>query len=314
MTGKLLTPVLVTGSPRSGSTWAGRMLAAAPELHYVHEPFNPHSGAPELGRLKFERHFTYLGEHNQARYRANLARVVADQFDFGHALRSVRRPRQLSALLKRRAEHAARNSKGIVPLIKDPIALMSARWLVREFGMKCVVMIRHPGAFVASINRLEWNSRPFRWALAQPELMEQVFPNYRAELEAMRDSEYEVIDHASMAWKLHHHVIAQLQAEYADSPDWCFVRHEKLSQDPVAGFKGLYTQLGLSWTPEVEQLVKEHSAETNPDQASGKDKALRLNSAANLAAWRSALSPADIEIVKRRVAGVCEQFYPLDSW
>ena len=216
--------------------------------------------------------------------------------------------------MQRRAEQAARTANGVLPLLKDPIALMSARWLVREFGLKCVVMIRHPGAFVASINRLEWNSRPWRWALAQPELMEQGFTEYREELEVMRDSDYEVIDHASMAWKLHHHVIGQLQSEFADSPDWSFVYHEELSNDPVAGFQALYGKLGLTWTAEAEQLIREHSSEANPDQASGKDKALRLNSAANLKAWRNALSEADVTTVKRRVEGVVEQFYPADSW
>ena len=33
-------PVLVTGSPRSGSTWVGNVLALAPGAGYIHEPFN----------------------------------------------------------------------------------------------------------------------------------------------------------------------------------------------------------------------------------------------------------------------------------
>ena len=303
-------PLLLTGSPRSGSTWAGRMLSAAPELHYVHEPFNPHSKAPELGRLRFPRHFTYLGPHNEAQYRRDLTRVVADKFDLGFALGQLRRPGQVKGLLANRALHSERNRQGVVPLLKDPIALMSARWLVREFGMRCVVMIRHPAAFVASINRLEWNSKPWRWALAQPELMSEVFPDYRAELEAMRDQEYEVIDHAAMAWKLHHHVIADLRREFADSPDWTFVYHEELSANPMDGFRTLYDRLQLTWTPAAEALVNEHSSAANPERASGKEKALHLNSAANVASWRSALSDADIATVRNRVAGCVEQFYP----
>ena len=33
-------PILVTGSHRSGTTWAGQMLATAPGIGYIHEPFN----------------------------------------------------------------------------------------------------------------------------------------------------------------------------------------------------------------------------------------------------------------------------------
>jgi hypothetical protein len=31
-------PILVTGSPRSGTTFVGRMLALSPGVHYIHEP------------------------------------------------------------------------------------------------------------------------------------------------------------------------------------------------------------------------------------------------------------------------------------
>ena len=140
-------PVLVTGSPRSGSTWMGHMLAASGELHYVHEPFNPHSDAPELGRLKFAQHFTFLGPHNESRYREDLQRVIEGRFDLRHALSRVRRPRQLRQLLARRRDHAQRLAQGVQVMFKDPIALMSADWLLDNFDMRCVVMIRHPAAF-----------------------------------------------------------------------------------------------------------------------------------------------------------------------
>ena len=34
-------PILVTGAHRSGTTWVGKMLALAPGIGYVHEPFSP---------------------------------------------------------------------------------------------------------------------------------------------------------------------------------------------------------------------------------------------------------------------------------
>ena len=33
-------PIIISGSPRSGSTWIGRVLSQHPETKYVHEPFN----------------------------------------------------------------------------------------------------------------------------------------------------------------------------------------------------------------------------------------------------------------------------------
>ncbi len=34
-------PVLLTGMPRSGTTWVGRVLTADPSVFEVYEPFNP---------------------------------------------------------------------------------------------------------------------------------------------------------------------------------------------------------------------------------------------------------------------------------
>jgi hypothetical protein len=41
--------------------------------------------------------------------------------------------------------------RGHQPLVKDPIALLSAEWLQRTLGMDRVVPIRHPGAFAHGI-------------------------------------------------------------------------------------------------------------------------------------------------------------------
>ena len=42
------SPILVTGLPRSGTSWVGKMLAASGELVYVNEPLNPQH--PPAGR------------------------------------------------------------------------------------------------------------------------------------------------------------------------------------------------------------------------------------------------------------------------
>ena len=52
-------PILVTGAHRSGTTWVGKMLALAPGVGYVHEPFNPRFSA---GR--FDRYFTVVTREN----------------------------------------------------------------------------------------------------------------------------------------------------------------------------------------------------------------------------------------------------------
>ena len=49
-------PILVTGAHRSGTTWVGKMLALAPGVGYIHEPFSP-ATAPGISGAPFDRYF-----------------------------------------------------------------------------------------------------------------------------------------------------------------------------------------------------------------------------------------------------------------
>jgi hypothetical protein len=304
-------PVLVTGSPRSGTTFTGRMLTLTNELYYVHEPFNPHSKGEEArGRLSFERHFTYVTADNGASYKADVQRMVEGRYDLAHALKSVRRPRQLVRAFARRREFDARR-KVSAPLIKDPIALMAAPWLVSTFDLNCVVTIRHPGAFVASIDRLEWDSKPFRWALSQPTLMRDVLHPFETELRELESADADVVERAAMAWKLHHFVIRSYRERF---PGWTFLRHEDVSRKPVPVFEKVYDRLGLTWTPAIAAAIDAQTGTANPNAAEGKDKALRLDSRAALGGWKSRVTQDEIDRIRARVAGVVEAFYDDDEW
>ncbi len=86
MSGK---PILVTGAHRSGTTWVGKMLALAPGVAYVHEPFSPRT-PKGLSPAGFDRYFTVVTTANESRYRAGLARTLAQRYDLGAQLRSAR--------------------------------------------------------------------------------------------------------------------------------------------------------------------------------------------------------------------------------
>ena len=80
-------PILVTGAHRSGTTWVGKMLALAPGVAYLHEPFNPRFSA---GR--FDRYFIVVTSENEDRYAPELERVLELRYDLAARLRTRRRP------------------------------------------------------------------------------------------------------------------------------------------------------------------------------------------------------------------------------
>ena len=53
------SPILVTGTHRSGSTWVGNVLGLAPGTGYVHEPFHCRC-QPGICRAHFPHWFQYV--------------------------------------------------------------------------------------------------------------------------------------------------------------------------------------------------------------------------------------------------------------
>src|SRR4051794_11323656 len=79
---RTLAGVLVTGSHRSGTTWVGRMIAAAPGTCYLHEPFKPRWDPPYVW-TRFDTWFLYLNETNAAPFE----RAVADTLGLRYSWR-----------------------------------------------------------------------------------------------------------------------------------------------------------------------------------------------------------------------------------
>ena len=136
-------PILVTGAHRSGTTWVGKMLALAPGVAYIHEPFSPK--APKgLSPAGFERYFTVVTSENEGRYRAGLKHSLALRYDVSAQLRSaqnwrdvVRIPRyvdeMLDCVLQASSHHAA--VVGSVGIRKDLEALAIVE--LQSFDEQC---------------------------------------------------------------------------------------------------------------------------------------------------------------------------------
>lgn len=136
-------PILVTGSPRSGTTFVGRMLALSPEVHYIHEPFHPRFG-PEVTAARFRQFYTYLGDGSADAVLKPLARTMALHYDLGPALRRARRPANARRAVRQWHEFNRARRRGARALVKDPAALFSSEWLADTFQMKVIVLIAIP--------------------------------------------------------------------------------------------------------------------------------------------------------------------------
>ena len=300
-------PILVTGAHRSGTTWVGKMLALAPGVAYIHEPFNPRT-APGLSPARFDRYFTVVTRENEGRYRAGLEQTVRFRYGLGAQLRSLRGAadvartgRDLARVGRARLTHAR-------PLVKDPIALLSAEWLAETFAMDVVVLIRHPAAFAASLKRLGWK-HSFDTFIQDGRVPEVLRP-YESEIREQAERPGEILAQAALLWRLLYNAVDGYRQRH---PDWSFVRHEDASAEPVATFERLYEHLGLELTPDAREAIARASASDNPAELPT-PHSVQLDSAASLGRWRDDLTADEVETLRERTRDVWPRFYSDDDW
>jgi hypothetical protein len=309
-------PLLVTGMPRTATSWVGKMLQASGRLVYVNEPLNPRhppGRSPGVLRAEVSHAFQYISEENERDWLAAFRDTVRLRY---HPLAEVRRnhrPYDLLRAAKYTAGFALGRLRGRRALLDDPYAVFAAPWLHRRVGCQVVVTVRDPVATVSSWQRLGWRPR-LGELLAQPALVRDRLAPFRAELEAATAGPFDGVAHASLLWRVIYRTVAAYHQEIEGLQ---VVRHEDLSFDPVAGFAGLYDRLGLPFGPAAEQAIV-RATSGGADQgvmrwslSSGgvsKTAARRLDSRANLDAWRGRLRPEEVARVRALTADVAGAF------
>ncbi len=306
------SPILLTGGNRTGTTWAGKMLAASEAVGYIPEAFNTEVGLlRNSGLIKQE--YLHLPQCDEFPDIYNLVSGILDwryysvndlflateyqPFRWNYA----RRIKHYYMMLRNRMQ----NRRG---LLKDPIALFSAEWLADKFNMQVVVLIRHPAAYVASIKRVGWRF-DFNNLSSQERLMDDL-------LFELRDEIYhppsDIVSEASLLWKCFYHAVEKYKQR---RPDWIFVLHEELSKDPVAGFKDLYNRLHIPLGEKEYKVIREHSYSlSQTDVASDVVHQLKRDSSSLVNAWKSKLSESELRDIKAKTAPVWMSFYDEDTW
>lgn len=302
-------PVLVTGLPRTGTTWLGNTLCLSGELGELYEPFNP--GSHRARWFDPPHFYLYIDETLEERYLRPVSQLVQLRYPLTSRLAAARSPRDVRAALDTAWRVARLRRERRVPLVKDPIALFSTPWLHERFGFRPVLLLRHPCGFVSSVLRMGWRISFQSW-LRQERLMATLLVPWRDEIEAAASrSPDEVLD-ASLFWKVCSGVIGELAAGH---PDWIVVRHEDLAADPVVAFESMYARLGLQWSTATARAVEEATGAENPrEAATGVQHELRRDSRAVAELWRTRLSAAQVATVRAVTSPVADAHYGPETW
>ena len=300
-------PILVTGAHRTGTTWVGRMLAADRGVAYISEPMNV-LHRPGVMRASVEYWYTYLTEENGGAYLPALRETLAYRYHLPAELLSLRSGHDFLRMCRDVSIFTRGRLLRLRPLLKDPFAVFSLPWFAKHLGCEIVVTVRHPAGFASSLKRLNWPF-DFRDLLAQPLLMQQLEP-YRSRMAGMPADD--IIGQASLLWAMVYRSVTSVRVRI---PSIRVVRHEDLSLDPAPGFRRLYDDLGLNFTPQVERRILDSSSSENPAELSRKKvHSVKLDSRANLHNWKRRLSPEDIARIRQLTEGVAQEYYPDVDW
>ena len=303
-----LTPILVTGSHRSGTTWVGKMLAADADTAYISEPLNV-LHRPGVFRIPVKSWYTYITAENEAEYLPAFRELINFQYHTWLEIKSLRSFRDFLRMGRDFHIFFDGSFHGQRALIKDPFAVFSSPWFAQRLNCKVVITARHPGGFVSSLKRLGWGF-DFKNFLDQPLFMRDHLEADRAAMEATKKDD--LVGQAALLWKVIYRFVHSTRELF---PQFEVVRHEDLSLDPIGGYQALYRSLGLNFTERVKNTIQNSSSSENPTKlAKNKTHSVKLDSRANLDNWKKILSPEEITRIRKITQGVSESFYSDDEW
>jgi hypothetical protein len=299
-------PILLTGMPRSGTTWVGRMLVASGEVGIIDEPFNL-AISPGFFRVPAEHHYEYVTTETEDRYLPALARALEFDYPLRRELRRCRNRTDLYHTLRSWWEFV--RSRGRRPLVKEPHAVFSAAWFAQRLEADVVVMVREPLAVVSSWKRLGW-SFDFPNLLEQRDLMQDWLAPFEAEMVAALSPERNLVDRVALLWRVIYSVVADERF-----PSARLVRHEDISLDPVREYAHLYESLGLAFTDGVAKIVEASSSSENPPETQiEKPHETRIDSRANLENWKHRLSEDEIRRIRLVTEETAALYYSGLAW
>jgi hypothetical protein len=279
-----------------------------PPAAYLWEPFSP-LHRPGICDARFPYWFPYVSKENEHAYARSVGDMLNYRYRPGAELRTVRTPKDAARMARDWRRFVAYGRRHAVPVLKDPIAVFSAEWLVETFGAEPVVLIRHPAAFAYSMVR-RGLSHPFDDFLKQPLLMRDVLGPFEADIRDFAAEPRPILEQAIVLWRIIYSVVGDYRARHAG---WEFVRLEDVARDPIGVFGDLFARFGLTFDDAIRTAILASSDSSNPAEVVSASS-VRRNSLASVVTWRERMAREDIERVRVGVADVAKQFYLDSDW
>jgi hypothetical protein len=114
----------------------------------------------------------------------------------------------------------------------------------------------------------------------------------------------DLIGSAILGWQLLHIAIKYYQEKY---PNWCYIRHEDLSIDPIDQFVGLFNRLDIEYNLKAKSKI-EATSQGVLTQGRYRDSHL------NVKKWKQRLQVNEIDRIKNETYPLWKEFYMEEDW
>lgn len=304
-------PILVTGAPRSGTTFLGTVLSLNRDVAYIYEPTSRIYGLRDVPDPLL---YVRAGSSYEPTARRMINELLAGRGRFrkpdgasASVLRGLAR-RALGTEVSLRYRRDAWNPLRKRWLLKDPWAALSSEWLHRQMNMRTVILVRHPVPVVRSYQRLGW-------AMSIQELMsiDELMADHLGPLvDGVDVDALDPVENAALVWRAYYFVLNR----YLDrNPGMIAVRHEDLSARPAQVLESLYGDLGLDYDGRVRARVAAYTGAGNQVATAGDTlHELRRDSAAVATHWRHEVDQAERDKIRRWVEPEASRWYSDQDW
>jgi len=253
--------ILITGAPRSGTTFLGEMLNLSNKVLYVWEPFNSNF------REGLKYYYPYWGKSSSNRKKNYLLNVIMETIALKNLKGSIRNSRNdtyLESLIKNAGINRTRIKYFITKLkakvfshdfllIKDPIAIFLSELLIQEFDFEVIICVRNPGSIIKSRLNLCWDFN-FDWWLTQDDLKQEILSPHLKKISLSYDDK---IAKAAIHWNIIYEYAHSLKKKYPNKVKISL--QEDLIENPIEKIGSIYNSLGLEYKQNHIKKIKKYT-------------------------------------------------------
>lgn len=281
-------PILVLSLPRSGSSWIGATLGAAPNAIYLREPITQSlagKSGHQTGVIAIDP-VNPLPSHQKL---GSLAFMGVPVFE-----KDIIQGISKWSLLKRRHNF----------LVIKEVNPLGIEWFIKQFSPRIIFLTRHPAAVAASYKKLGWITPH-----AQQELGKRIAHLCKIELSDNTDF-WTAMGHFQGA--VLQYALQKIQSY--DPASYTVTTYESLCANPVSGFKQLFNFSNLNWNADIETTIVQRSSGKADKSTLTNPYTLIRNSHSMIDSWKDNVEQRALDKLHTAYSSYKLPYYGPEEW